>query len=876
MKKIGFRVMSIIIVLSLVLSTLCTFVLAEDKLQGDAVISDYNASSDYEYAVSYLQMLGILSDIDANAYITRGQAVSAIIRALGHEDVALLSGSMYTYDEKMALFAHGCGILAGNTPAEWILDNPATGAQLAKMLVVALGYGAVITSPDAFPNEYLAYASKLGLTKGTVSFGSETVTCGDFAIMLTNAMKAQILELVGVYSDDAMYEVVKGKTLESVYLKAKNLSIATGVVESDYYTSTISGAKCEYSQIRINGTTYVCESEKLKDFVGYDVEFAYYNSTRESDRKIVGIRLNADTKVYKFNCGNDVSYSNGALYYEGKNQKEEKLYISPDAVFVINNLPLSSYNAANIDYSQYSLKLIDNNDDKKCDFVFLTKSESMIVNYIKDDIIYFSYGTLNSKNVIDLSKRDETNDVLLVVDVKGAPLNISDIKPDSSISVIASDDFSYIEIILLPDIQSGKFEEYNSLDNTIVVDGKLYGLKKLNAEFTLGNTYMIRVNENNEIFYIENIVSGCSYIVDKTGTSQGLSNGIKIKIFDNENGLRVFDIADKLTVDGTSYSGDQNILDSITTGTLAYVALNGNGEVKKIEYLNKYGETAKRLYRHQASGFNDVKLNESIPFRFNEDTIFFYIPKSGNDADFGFSLPLKNKDEYTTAAYELNDETGFVKAIVIEVDNDMRTDNYITYSSDVGIITSVKQVVDDDGQGVYKIEGFHDGKEFAYTSGHYADVFSVCATLKSGDVVRYIANYNNEIVRIQKTVSLEDTTEFFHDGKDTTDERFFGQVVTLSKNVLTNYSEYLCHEMNVSTNLSYNNLAYMRFWADLVNPYDSQSQFSNYYAYNIRTKEVSVASIDDIITYEMAGDSASKVFVQRSKSDVQCIVIVKE
>ena len=71
--------------------------------------------------------------------------------------------------------------------------------------------------------------------------------------------------------------------------------------------------------------------------------------------------------------------------------------------------------------------------------------------------------------------------------------------------IIASDDFSYIEIILLPDIQSGKFEEYNSLDNTIVVDGKLYGLKKLNAEFTLGNTYMIRVNENNEIFYIENI-----------------------------------------------------------------------------------------------------------------------------------------------------------------------------------------------------------------------------------------------------------------------------------------------------------------------------------------------------------------------------------
>jgi len=306
------------------------------------------------------------------------------------------------------------------------------------------------------------------------------------------------------------------------------------------------------------------------------------------------------------------------------------------------------------------------------------------------------------------------------------------------------------------------------------------------------------------------------------------------------------------------------------------VSLNSQNEIKKIEYLSEYGETAKRVYRQYSTGFNDIDKSESMPFRFDESTVFFYIPESGDDADFGSLVPLENEDEYTTRAYEINEDTGFVKAVVVEIDTDTRSDNYLTYNSDVGIVSSVKQTLDIEGQGVYKIEGFIDGKPFSYTSGHYDDVFNVCANLKAGDVIRYITNYNNEIVRIQRIISLEDAKEYFHDGKDTTDEQFFGQAITLDKYVLTNFSEFLCHEMNVSTTLSYNNLASMRFYADLVNPRDSECQFSNYYCYNRDTEEVTVASVDDIITYEMAGDAASEVFVQRSKSDVQCIVIVKD
>ena len=876
MKKLFKKAASLVLALTLTFSTVNTFAAVQTFEDGECIISDYTANTAQEDAVSYLQMLGILNEIDINANVTRGQAVSAVIRALGHEDMALNSGSMYTYDEKMASFAYGCGILSGNTPASWDLDSFVTDAQLSKILVVALGYGAIITSSDAYPNEYLAYSSRLGLTKGTTSVDGDYVSGGNFAIMLANAMKADVLEVVGIQDNEALYEITGKTTLEGIYLKYKNLAIAKGVVESDFYTSTIKNERCEENRIRIGGNIFVCDSAGFKGYVGSMVEFAYVNESREADRKVVGLRFTDDNKVYEFSAGHSVTLQNGVIYYEGENKKEGKINLSGDAIYVVNNALLSSYDLNSIDFSDYSIKLIDNDDNDKCDVVFLTKSESMIVNYVKDNIIYLSYGTLNSKNVIDLSDYDPATDVLIIRDIEGNIKTISDIVNDMSISVIASDDLKCMEIIILPDAQSGKFEEYSSTDNVVTVNGNVYGLKNLNNEFALGNTYLFRVNENNEIFYIESIMTDCSYIVDVSGISQGLSSGVKVKIFDNQNGIQIFDTAEKVTIAGNVYSDEQSIASAIEKGTLAYVSLNGDNKIRKIEYLNKFGESAKRIYRQQASGFNDIDLAESLPFRFNKDTIFFYIPKSGNDADFGFSLPLKNKDEYTTSAYELNKETGFVKAVVVEVDNDMRTDNYITYNSDVGIVTSVKQVSDNDGQGVYKIEGYHDGAAFAFTSGHYDDVFSVCATLKAGDVIRYIANYNGEIVRIQKTVSLSDVNEYFHDGKDTVDERFFGRVITLSKNQLTNYSEYLCHEMNVSMNLSYNSLAYMRFWADLTNPYDSKSQFSNYYTYDKRTKEVTVASIDDIISYEMAGDAASEVFVQRSKSDVQCIVIVKE
>lgn len=877
MKNIFRKSLSLIVIISILcLTSFNVGIAKKSTVDGECIISDYTTPTSAESARSYLKMLGIVDDLDLDAKVTRGQAVSIIVRAMGLEDVAMKAGSMYVYEEKMAYVAWQIGILSGSTYSEWDLDSHVTYEQLSKMLVVSLGYGAVITSPTAYPTEYMNYVSKLGLTKGTSLFGSDTVLMGDFLIMLSNTMEAEVLEIAGVYAEGVKLKVSKNKTLETLYLSVKNLAKRTGVVETDFYTSTIKNEKCEYSQIRIDGSIYACESEKYMGCVGMKVEFVYYDSKAQASRKIIGMRPDATNIVYEFPSGHNAYLKDCIFYYEINSKKEGKIHIASDAIYVVNNALLSSYDTNTIDYSGYSVKLIDNDDDDTCDVVFLTKSETVIVNYVKDDIIYLTYGTFKTKNVIDLSELDENEDALIVRDINGTPKSLSDVKEDMSISVIASDDFKYVEIIILPEEKTGKFVEYSAESEIVKINDEIYKFKISSNDFELGNTYNFRVNENNEIFYIESIMSDCSYIVDVSNISVGLSSGVKIKLYDNENGIQIFSTADKVNIDGSLCTDEDSIYSAIEKGTLAYVSLNSKNKIRKIEYLDEYGERAKRVYRKDASGFNDIDKAKSIPFKFDDTTVFFYIPESGSDSEFGNLISLKDEQEYTTRAYELNEDTNFVKAVVVEFDTDMRSDNYLTYKSDVGIVSSVRQTLDSENQGVYKVDGFIDGEAFTYTSGHYEDVFNLCATLKRGDVIRFITNYNNEIVRVQRIVSLEDTDEFFHDGKDTTDEQFFGQVITLNKSALTNFSKYLCHEMNVSTSLSYNNLVFMRFPASRINTKDSKSQFANYYIYDKKSKEVSIASVDDIITFKMAGEAASKVFVQRSKSIVQCIVIVKD
>ncbi len=859
------KILYLFIALTLVLGSVCPVANAYEKV-------NYTDIPACDLATEYLKMMQIADEGDSTGdNISRGDAVVAIIKAMGLYDTAIsVSHEYYTNEQKTALFAHRVGILASSDPSGWNLEGSVTLAQVAKMFVVALGYNAHINPDTAYPTGYLTKASSLKLLEGVTVSGSEDAISGRvFATMLYNAMNTSVMEVSGIYGDGVTYVIDENTTLETLYLKNKGWKTGEGIVTQDSLGSMYPNTSVEKEIITIDGVTYKNSNPKYNGYVGYKVKYVATDKS-ESKSELVGMMITPDNTAVYLDSENEAYYKDGFIYYYIPGEiKEQKISLSQAVIFTVNGTLSQSFTISNIDFSNGTYEFIDNDADNKFDIVKCDFSQSFVVNFVKDDIIYLKNGVINSKNIIDLSDNEDVS--YSVRDTKGNVLTLSDISSDDGITVIASEDFSYVEIIKLDPPCDITVSEVS--DDKIMANGTWYTVGDIDFDLRPGETYTVRINEKAEIYYAAQEYNDCVYVMDTAKNVSSMNDTVMIKIYDIKSGINVLSAANKVNINGISYTDNASIYSALPKGTLIRLDTNSNGEFTKINELTEYGETATRMYCKYASAFNDTVKAESTPFRFDENTLFFTVPENGEELDYGVDVEFKDNYEYITQAYDYDEETGTVKAAVVTVQTDMKTN--LTYKADVAIISKVTQIALEDGEATYRITGFDDGKEFCYNAGQYDDVFRVCSTLGAGDVVRYIVNYSDEVVAIERITELSKASAGFNNGKNTADEQIFGQALSLSKNVITNNSKYLYHRLGMSTNLSFSNISSMEFFAHVENTVDPNSQFADYYVFDKRTKEVSLASVDDIITYEMAGEGASWIFVQKSYTDVKCIVIVK-
>ena len=88
----------------------------------------------------------------------------------------------------------------------------------------------------------------------------------------------------------------------------------------------------------------------------------------------------ADTNIITcFNPGSDIRVENNIFYYTSEGVKDKKIK-ADGALYVYNNEVLTVYDMNNFDFSDCSVKVIDNNADNNLDVVFITESESMFAD----------------------------------------------------------------------------------------------------------------------------------------------------------------------------------------------------------------------------------------------------------------------------------------------------------------------------------------------------------------------------------------------------------------------------------------------------------------------------------------------------------------
>lgn len=171
------------------------------------------AYTDYEDTTEtrLLSALNIMTGYEDGSFkpdskLTRSEALKSIINILGMRESAELSDAEkdqldplpYTDLDKSSWdwgywnTANTLHIINGFDDGTARPNDNVTYAQLIKMLVNAVGYGYYAESTGGYPNGYMMYGARLGLTFGVTFAYHDSVTRKDAAILLSNALYAPL------------------------------------------------------------------------------------------------------------------------------------------------------------------------------------------------------------------------------------------------------------------------------------------------------------------------------------------------------------------------------------------------------------------------------------------------------------------------------------------------------------------------------------------------------------------------------------------------------------------------------------------------------------------------------------------------------------
>lgn len=187
----------------------------------------------YEEAVENLVSLKIVNGFEDNTFkpknnVTRAQLSKMLVISMGMEDEVASAGKKFLNFKDVLSSYWGYGyikvasdkkLVNGYTDGKFKPDGTVTYAEATAMVVRALGYEDVIKKSSlTWPNNYMSYANdKLKLFNGIGTFkANDPATRGDIALLLWNALRTGVCDIVGENSNGLIYG--QGTPMISVYL----------------------------------------------------------------------------------------------------------------------------------------------------------------------------------------------------------------------------------------------------------------------------------------------------------------------------------------------------------------------------------------------------------------------------------------------------------------------------------------------------------------------------------------------------------------------------------------------------------------------------------------------------------------------------------
>lgn len=749
--------------------------------EGRYIIPQDVIGTKYEKAVHLLSSLNIMrgypdGDFIPTESITRAEFSTVITRLLGGAWTANTRTFVDVTPEHWAYkdieTVAKLGIVSGVSEGVFSPDTPITTPQVIKMLVSVLGYKDLAENKGGYPYGYMEVANQLGLYKNTSIENSETISRGDIAILVYNALECDILKLssIGDYKESKAYD---GETILTEYL---NIKKGKGIVDGVRGTSlTGVNSKKDEKFIAIDGTPFTADIPNLQSYLGYYVEY-YYLDEDVPQPEIVAIVVSPKNNVLTVDASELIKIEDKKLTYGI--EEEEKADLSSDMDVIYNGVARRTYEYKDLLPKEGKVTLVDNDNDYEYDIYIV----SAITNYVVGWVNTNKHTVYTKDGMGSLCLDPEIARVSVTHKSTGNSVSLETLREWNILSVMESvneNGQKAIEAIVSDEFIRGHLEVKGK--DYVVIAGrtvKVAGNFDIDS-LDLGAKGYFYLDAHDKLAAFDGEVTPgeqYGFVRDAEYETSGVDQQLKFRMFTKEGKFETIIASEKFVLNGDPVK-DKSAVEKTLKATgmadseaqVVHYVVNASGFMTSME--TTAGDL--ELKYSPADGIGTSPRSESgyylnaaevfdALFAYGTETVMIKLPANGD---------LTSEKDYKALTSSDLSKTEYYNSIKVYDVDEHNIANMILFTSGGGqsaagsynlfLVDELTLGLDSEGNVLYEVSGIYNGAEKSYFISEEVEITesdfekgSVLTLAFTGDT---ITDYE---VKLYKKAKPQDAPEF--------------------------------------------------------------------------------------------------------------------
>lgn len=867
------------------------------------VNADHSNNIFNKKAVEVLKNLEIqIDEVNINEIMTRGEFVHYVMKIMKYDFNGLYTSlsPFADVDESMEFYhailgAVELGIIDGSVN----LFNPREGItfiQSSKILVELLGYGNMVSHRGGYPYGYFIISNEIGLYRGLSAVNNAVITKGQAYTLMFNALNAEYIENTSTQAGRSTQTKGSLTVMEGLY----GVELIRGIVDAVEYYGLNGKSGVGKNNISIDGVIYNSVRFDANLYFGNLVD-AYVKYEKDGvEATVISLSVRNDEDDMTIYSDNLISYSDRKIKYM-LNDKTYHADISVNADIFYNGRPFEFDINMFLPDTGY-IKLIENNSSQNgYDVVIIKSYENFVVEskVTRDYVIIDKYTSGKSITL------NPNNRHIKIVDLNGDILNFNGLLIDDVLAISASIDGEVIEVIVVRDSVYGTITGKG--DNSLYVDGREYKLSNRHIDnlVKIGDSYVLKFDMVGDIAHVIPDVTGTyriGYIMHGKLFEQGLQKYITLKMFDADNKVNEYRVANIVTVNGVFYKNPQQAIensemrgDSNTDVKKSVVlfSLNDKHEINYIDYpSDKIMDIDGNSKLYKTGYVEDGNNNRGIYDQYNKyvgaflfvdpTSVRLRVPRPSpeesfhNDETFYAATQFQSlshntsHNKHSLTGYTSNKNSKVSEFILAEYDASNSGVTQVDNDERVSIVGKIYSMLNTDGEEVQAALIYNsnsnaiNGVVITSRVKNYFDNLGI----NPGDLIRcqYNTNRNNEIQALevvykQNSSVLENGDVKTHVDFDTQYRAVLGRIYKKWDNVI-DLLPYNVQLTSSDTEIANNIFSY-------------RSDTYTIFRYDSARRIVENLSYQELLDYVGAGESYDKIVVNTRYANPRTIFIVE-